>query len=351
MSAQTPVRHDAAARAFATGRRVRRSSRHRRAVVVVLALLVLGAVSLMFGQTIYSPSEVARVVLGETVPGASFTVGELRLPRTALAVLAGVAFGMGGVTFQTMLRNALASPDIVGITAGASAAAVVCLVLLRLDETVTSFVAIVAALVVAMLIYLLAYKDGVLGTRLILIGIGISAMLDSVVAYVIVRAASWDLQVAMRWLSGSVNGASWGTVAPLAVAMLVLCPILVFLARDLELLQHGDDAAAALGVPVERTRILTIITAVTLLAFATAAAGPIAFAAFLAGPIAARIFGTGASLMIPAGLVGAVLVLSADLVGQYAFGTRYPVGVITGALGAPYLVYLLVRSNSAGGSL
>jgi iron complex transport system permease protein len=109
--------------------------------------------------------------------------------------------------------------------------------------------------------------------------------------------------------------------------------------------------AAALGIRLERTRILLIIAAVGLIAFATAACGPIAFVAFLAGPIAARIVGPGASLLVPSALVGALLVLVADFVGQYAFSIRYPVGVVTGVLGAPYLIYLLIRTNRAGGSL
>lgn len=335
----------------ARGRRRRRTRRH--AVTGVLALLVvaLWATSLVVGNTFYTPAEVWAVVRGETVPGASFTVGVLRLPRATLALLAGLAFGLGGITFQTMLRNPLAAPDVIGISSGASAAAVVGLVLLELSETMTSVVAIAAALVTALVIYVLSFKDGVVGTRLVLIGIGIAAMLDSVVAYVIVRAAQWDLQVAMRWLTGSLNNAGWEQVRPLAVALLVAAPLLLWQARALELLQHGDDSAASLGVSVERTRLLCIVTAVVLIAFATAASGPIAFVAFLAGPIAARIVGPGGSLMVPAALTGAALVLAADLVGQFAFDARYPVGVVTGVLGAPYLVYLLVRTNRAGGSL
>ncbi|MCM0621157.1 FecCD family ABC transporter permease [Nocardioides bruguierae] len=337
--------------AVALGRR--RRTRRRRLVTGGLALLalVLLAVSLMLGQTFYSPGEVLRVLLGETVPGASFTVGELRLPRASLALLSGLALGLGGVTFQTMLRNPLASPDVIGISSGASAAAVICLVVLEVGQTATSVLAIAAALVTALAIYLLAWKDGVVGTRLILMGIGVAAMLDSVVSYVIVRAAQWDLQVAMRWLTGSLNNADWGRVLPLLVAIAVLGPLLASQSGNLELLQQGDDSAAALGVRVERTRLLCIVAGVGLVAFATAASGPIAFVAFLAGPIAARVVGPGGSLLLPAGLVGAVLVLAADLLGQYAFGTRYPVGVITGVLGAPYLVYLLVRTNRAGGSL
>jgi iron complex transport system permease protein len=335
----------------ARGRRGRRARRGR--VVALLAVLCVGlfAVSLMVGQTYYPPADVIAVLRGEVVPGASFTVGELRLPRAVLAALTGAAFGLGGVTFQTMLRNPLAAPDVIGISSGASAAAVVSLVVLELSESMTSLVAIVAALATALLIYVLSFKDGVVGTRLILIGIGIAAMLDSVVAYVIVRAAEWDLQIAMRWLTGSLNNATWEEIGPLAVAVAVVAPLLLAQARPLELLQHGDDSAAALGVRVERTRITCIVLAVTLVAFATAASGPIAFVAFLAGPIAARVVGPGGSMMLPAAFTGALLVLAADLAGQFAFDARYPVGVVTGVLGAPYLVYLLVRTNRAGGSL
>jgi iron complex transport system permease protein len=346
-----PAPEASLARQVALGRR--RRVLRRRGIVAVLAALVvvLFAVSLMIGDTVYTPSEVLRTILGQTVPGASFTVGELRLPRASMGALAGLAFGVAGVAFQTMLRNPLAAPDVIGISSGASAAAVVSIVLLGLDEAATSFVAIVAALLTAGAIYLLAYRDGVAGTRLILIGIGIAAMLDSVVSYVLLRAAAWDVQTAMRWLTGSLNGATWDQLLPLALAVLVVGPVLLSREHDLGLLQLGDESAAGLGVRVERTRVVVVVAAVLLIAFATAAAGPIAFVAFLAGPIAARLVGGGGPLMLPSALVGAALVLGADLIGQSAFGNRYPVGVVTGVLGAPYLVYLLVRTNRAGGSL
>ncbi|GAB2587072.1 ABC transporter permease [Paractinoplanes abujensis] len=332
--------------------RVRRSRRRALIIGVLVALIVaLYTLSLMVGETFYPLSDVFRVIAGETVPGASFTVGELRLPRATLAALAGFCFGLGGVTFQTMLRNPLASPDVIGITSGASAAAAFAIVILGLSETGVSAFAIAAGLGVAIIVYVLSFRDGVVGTRLILIGIGIAAMLDSATAYVLSQAAQWDLQQAVRWLTGSLNGATWDETVPVLIALLVLGPVLLAQARNLIMLQLGDDTAAALGVRLERTRILVIVAAVGLLAFATAATGPIAFVAFLSGPIAARIIGPAGSLLVPAGLVGALLVLVADLIGQYAFDIRYPVGVITGVLGAPYLVYLLIRTNRAGGSL
>src|SRR6187431_2517086 len=294
----------------------------------------------MVGKTFFGPAEVVQVIFGQPVPGASFTVGELRLPRAALGLFAGFAFGIAGVTFQTMLRNPLASPDIIGITSGASAAAVIGIVVLSLDEAGVSLLALVGALLTTAAIYLLSHRGGFVGTRLILIGIGVAAMLDSVVTYVLSKAAAWDLQTAMQWLSGSLNGATWNVVLPLALACAVCVPLLLAQGPALEMLRLGDDAAASLGVDVRRTRLVLIVSAVALLAFATAASGPIAFVAFMAGPIAARVIGPGGSLLLPAGLIGALLVLAADLVGQFAFDHRYPVGVITGVLGAPYLVYL-----------
>lgn len=332
--------------------RVRRSVR-RRAVTLILIVLVVAtfAASLMIGRTFYPPADVLAVILGQDVPGASFTVGRLRLPRAVLALLVGLCFGLAGVTFQTMLRNPLASPDVIGISAGASTAATFAIVILSLSGAAVSTFAIVVGLGIALLIYVLAYRDGVAGTRLILIGIGMAAMLESATVYILSQAAEWDLQEATRWLTGSLNNSGWGDVRPTLVALVLLGPLLLSRVRDLEALQLGDDTASAIGVRVERTRLVVIIAAVGLVAFATAATGPIAFVAFLAGPIAARIVGPGGSLLVPSALVGALLVLVADLCGQYAFGHRYPVGVVTGVLGAPYLVYLIIRTNRAGGSL
>jgi len=339
------------ARLIAQGRR--RRVRRRRTVIAVLSIAVLAVVllSLCVGQTNYSLAEVARVIAGEKVPGASFTVGVLRVPRTVMALVAGISFGLAGVTFQTMLRNPLASPDIIGISSGASAAAAFAIITLSASGAVVSVFAITAGLAVALFVYLLAYKGGAAGTRLILVGIGVAAMLNSMINYLLTQAGQWDLQVAMRWLTGSLNGATWLQVVPAVFALLALAPVLLAQARNLESLQLGDDAAAAVGVRVERTRLVSIIAAVGLIAFATAACGPIAFVAFLSGPIAARLLGPRGSLLVPAALVGALLVLVADFCGQYLLPARYPVGIVTGILGAPYLIYLIIRSNRSQGAL
>lgn len=334
--------------------RNRRNRIRKRNLVIGLLLVILLALfllTLMLGQSSTPPKDIVRVLLGEDVPGASFTVGKLRLPRAVLSVLAGLSFGLGGVAFQLMLRNSLASPDIIGISSGASAAAVFAIVVLSMSGPVVSVFAVAAGLAVALAVYGLSFRNGVAGTRLILVGIGVAAMLESFIAYILSTAPAWSLQEAMRWLTGSVNGARLDQMLPLLVALVVFGGLLLSRSRDLEALRLGDDSAAALGTHLGRTRIAIIIGAVGLIAFATAVAGPIAFVAFLSGPIASRIIGNNGSLLVPSALIGAMLVLAGDYCGQFLLPGRFPVGVVTGALGAPYLIYLIIRANRSGASL
>ena len=333
---------------------LRRERRARRARVVALLLMLLlagFALTLMLGQSLTPPLDVLRVLAGQDVPGASFTVLDLRLPRAVLSIAAGLSFGLAGAACQTMLRNPLASPDIIGITAGASAAAVFAIVVLSWSGSAVSIMAVAAGLGTAFAIYLLSWRGGVAGTRLILVGIGIAAMLESAIAYILSKAPAWNLQDAMRWLTGSVNGAQLGQCLPVLLALVVFGGLLLGHARDLEAMRLGDDKAAALGIRLGRTRLIVILSVVGLIAFATATTGPIAFVALLSGPIAARISGPGESLLLSAALVGAALVLFGDYAGQFLLPSRYPVGVVTGVLGAPYLIYLIVRVNRTGAAI
>jgi iron complex transport system permease protein len=343
------VTHGSASVIIARHRR-RKARRYGTVIAVLVALIAsLFVLTLLMGRSFTPPADVIRVLRGGDVPGASFLVGQLRLPRAVLSILAGLSFGLGGAAFQTMLRNPLASPDIVGISTGASAAAVFAIVVLSWQGLAVSMFAVAAGLAVALLVYGLSFRNGVGGTRLILVGIGVSAMLESSIAYILSIAPEWNLQEAMRWLTGSVNGARPEQALPLLVALAAFGGLLLSRARDLEALRLGDDTAAALGVGVDRTRMLVMVAAVGMISFATAATGPIAFVAFLAGPIAARIGGNSGSVFVPAALVGAVLVLAGDYCGQFLLPSRYPVGVVTGALGAPYLLFLIIRTNRAGG--
>ncbi|MDO4887615.1 MAG: iron chelate uptake ABC transporter family permease subunit [Actinomycetaceae bacterium] len=338
-------------RSIREGRRARQRRRAIVTAILLAAVVALYVVSVTCGSTFYGLPVVWDVIRGEDIPGATYAVGEIRLPRASLALFAGLAFGAGGITFQTMLRNQLASPDIIGISAGASATGVIGILMLHMDDGDVSLMALAGALATAMAIYFLSYRKGFAGTRLILVGIGVAAILNSVVTYVVSKAAMWDLVVANRWLTGSLHHASWERLAPLALACALLLPFMVVQSRNLNIMRFGDDSAMGLGVNVQFARVSMIICAVGLVAMATSACGPIAFVAFMAGPIAARVMGPGASLLIPSAMIGAILVMASDFAGQYFFGVRYPVGVITGVLGAPYLIYLLIRSNRSGSSL
>lgn len=327
--------------------------KRRRRFILVTSLLAIIAFALcctmlMLGNTIYPVSDVIGVLLGEQVKGASFAVGTIRFPRMVAGVFAGFAFGVAGHVFQTMLRNPLANPNVIGITAGSSAAAVFCIIVLHASNAFVSIASILGGLATVMVIFLLSKGTSFSIGRLILIGIGIQAMLNAVISYLLLIGQEHDIPTAMRWLSGSLNGAKMEDIYPLMITVLIFTPIIIVLGKRLDMLELGEQAATSLGVDTNKTRFVLIISSVLIIALATATTGPIAFIAFLSGPIAKRLVGVGFSSLIPAGLVGIMLVLASDLIGQFAFVARYPVGVITGILGAPYLIYLLIRMNRKG---
>jgi iron complex transport system permease protein len=329
-----------------------RTSGRARAVLVSVALAAAGllsfCVSVSVGDFPIPLSEVPAAILGWGSPDAGFIVHELRLPRALTAVLVGAAFGLSGAIFQSLARNPLASPDIIGITAGASTAAVFVIVVLHQAGVMLSVGALAGALLTAVAIYLLAWKRGVSSYRLVLVGIGISAVLGAVTSYLLTRADIYEAQRAAVWLTGSLNGRGWEHVEPLAWAMLGLAPATVLLTRSLRVLQLGDDTAKGLGVPVELSRAALVLVGVALASVATAAAGPVAFVAFVSAPVARRLVNAPLTV-VPAGLAGAVLLLLSDVVGRRLFApTELPVGIITGIIGAPYLIWLLARANRIG---
>ena len=324
----------------------RRRQRKSTVITLVLAVLVLmlAAFMMLYGNTIYTPRQVWDA-LNEVEGSAVFTVKTLRLPRMLTAILAGFAFGMAGNTFQQLLGNPLASPDIIGVTSGASVAAVFGILVLKLPGSVVSLLAVASGLLVSCLIYLLAQGGGFSNARLILTGIGMQAFLNAIVSWLLLKASEYDVASALRWLSGSLNGVKLENVPLLAVVVIVASCMIFLLDKQLAMLQMGESHAVTLGVKSKMVRLALILLSLLLVAFATSVTGPIASVAFLAGPIAARLCGGGRTNMLASALVGSVLVLASDLIGQFALPSRYPVGVVTGILGAPYLIFLLLRMN------
>ncbi|MCU1532663.1 MAG: transport system permease protein [Arthrobacter sp.] len=343
---------------------VRRSFLSRTAVLA-LACVVLVAASVLLGSYTVTVPDFFKILAAHftgapKIPGASFIVMESKLPRAVIGTLIGVAFGLSGGLFQTMLRNPLASPDVIGISYGASAAAVTAIVIFGASGAAVAGAALVGALGVAAVIYALSRESqggsagsgggrgDAAGNRLILAGVGIAAALHAVVSFLMTRADIRTAADALIWLNGSLNSASWDRAAMLGLALLILVPAVAALAGPLRILELGGDAAAGLGIRVGPTRLAVVATAVALAAVATAAAGPVAFVAFLAGPVARRFVGK-ASLPASA-LTGTLIVLTADyfaanIAPLLLDGTVLPVGVVTGALGAPFLLWLLVTSN------
>ncbi|GAB3440183.1 FecCD family ABC transporter permease [Actinophytocola sediminis] len=332
----------------------RRGLRRGRTVGIALAVLAAALVitALSVGTVAISPDEVLRALAGSGTRRAEYIVNEVRAPRALTGALAGAAFGISGAVFQGLIRNPLASPDIIGITMGASAAAVVAIVVFGATGAPVSVSAFCGALGTAVLIYLLAWRRGMNGYRLVLVGIAVAAVLSSVVSYLMTRAQVRDAQQALVWLTGSLTARTWTDVVPLAIALLVLLPTALVLASGMRPLQFGDDAATGLGVRVERHRLGLIVTAVALAAAATAAAGPVAFVAFVSAPIARALTRGNGPALLPAALVGAVVLVGSDLVAQHVlvlFGiVALPVGVVTGVLGAPYLLWLMATTNRTG---
>ncbi|NKX49893.1 iron chelate uptake ABC transporter family permease subunit [Arthrobacter deserti] len=334
----------------------------RRRTLATGAWLAAAAAGLFFanvllGSYLVSLPDFFRLLAGEQIPGAGFIVMENRLPRAVVGAMVGAALGLAGSIFQTMLRNPLASPDIIGISYGASAGAVAAMVVFGAAGFAVSASAMGGALAVGLLIYVLSHRHtgpaNAASGRLILVGIGLAAILQSLVLYLLTRADIRTAQAALVWLTGSLNSSNWGRAAALAACLLVLLPAAAGLARSLRGLEMGDDTAAGLGVKVAPARLGLVAAAVLLAAAATAAAGPVASISFLSAPIARRLRGGRGSLAVSA-LVGTVIVLAADFAAANVLpqlvtgGAALPVGVVTGALGAPVLLWLLVPTNRVG---
>lgn len=313
-------------------------------VLVVLVGLVL--VGLGVGEIPLSPAQVVQALFGHGDTISDFVIGQLRGPRTLAALLVGASLGVAGGIVQSVVRNPIASPDVIGITSGASASGLTAIVLFGVSGIGLFWTVLVGALVVSLVIAALAWRRGITGNRVVLVGIGVAAMSLSVTGWMLTSGSVQQAGTALLWLSGSLNAVDRSVVGVLVVAFVVLMVLSLLQSPRLTVLTLGDDVAAALGLRPNRAKLLLLLTAVCLTAAAVATAGPVSFVALMAAPISRRLVGGGRVALGVSAAVGAVIVLASDLIAQFAIpGNALPVGVVTGVVGAPYLLWLLARGR------
>ncbi|WP_280208071.1 FecCD family ABC transporter permease [Nocardia cyriacigeorgica] len=318
-----------------------------RTVIVCLALLALAlliaVLALGSGDAPIPPDRVLRAIFVGDQRFDRLVVWEWRFPRVLLALVLGAALGVSGAILQSVTRNPLGSPDIVGFGTGAYTGALIVMLVLGGGEFRTAAGALVGGLAAAVAIQLLALRHNVSGFRLILVGIGVSAMLASINAWLILRADLLSAMGAAAWGMGSLSGLTWAQVMPAMALLTVLSLAVIPLAARLRMLELGDDLASAVGIPVRRTRLQLIFLSVALTAVATAVTGPIAFIALAAPQLARRLARTPSTAIVPAAAMGALLLITSDWLAQRLFApTTLPVGVVTVSIGGLYLAYVLV---------
>ncbi|GAA0621548.1 iron chelate uptake ABC transporter family permease subunit [Kribbella sandramycini] len=310
--------------------------------VLVLAIAGTAVLALMTGSFQLGPGQVISALTGETTGLVRDIVVEWRLPRVAAALVFGAALGVSGAVFQSTLRNPLADPGVIGFSQGSYTGALI--VILVVNGTYWQLVggALIGGVATALAVYLLAYRRGVQGFRLIVVGIAISAMLASANTWLILKADLDQAMAAATWGAGSLNGVSWGQVAFGGACIAVLLLLAALSSRPMRQLELGDDAAAAHGIRVSAVRLGLMVLGVALMATVTAASGPIAFISLVAPQIGRRLTRSAGITLAPAALIGALLCLAADYLAQHVAPTPLPVGIVTVILGGGYLGWLLI---------
>lgn len=317
-----------------------------RTILIALALILVSAAALVVSVSV-GDYEIPLAAVPAAIAGVGerldvFFVQGVRLPRALTALGVGAALGLAGAVFQSLSRNALGSPDIIGFTSGAATGAVAVILLVGGGRLMVSMGAIAGGLLTAAVVYLLAMKNGVHGYRLVLVGIGISAMLGAFRDYLLTRAELTDAMSAQIWMIGSLNARGWSEVIAVWVSLVVLAPILLSQGKKLRFMELGDDTARALGVNTQTTQVVMLAAASALTGAAIAVSGPIGFVALAAPQLARRLTRTGGTTFVGAALMGAALLAVADLVALRALApTQLPVGVVTAVIGGSYLIWLL----------
>ncbi|MEU7367043.1 iron chelate uptake ABC transporter family permease subunit [Streptomyces hygroscopicus] len=344
-------------RSVAPGVRLGQVSFVWRPWLVSVTLLLAAATFLVFclsigvGDFPIGLSRVIATILGGGERVDEFVIMDLRMPRALAGLIVGVALGVSGALTQSIARNPLASPDILGITGGAGAVAVFLVTVSGgtaaavVSAVGLSAAALAGGLGTGLLVYFLAWRRGIDGFRLILIGISVSAVMEAITTWLLATADIKDVARAQAWLVGSLEGRSWGDVRVALWCTLVLLAVVSCVAFQFKPMHLGDEVAAGLGVRYSTVRAVLLLCAVLLAAVAVSAAGPVPFVALVAPQAAMRLARCPTPPMAASGLVGALLLIGADLVARTALPVTLPVGVVTAAIGGPFLVYLLVRAN------
>jgi len=318
-----------------------------RAIVVVSALaggaLLVAMIAVGIGKYTVAPGDVLGVLVGSNDSFDRVVILEWRMPRMLMALLIGAALGVSGAIFQALTRNALGSPDIIGINSGAYTGALVVIAGFGGGYYAIAAGALVGGLVIAVVVYALSYRNGLAGYRLIIVGIGVSAVLNSVNQWIVIKLDHQTAVTASVWQQGTLNGLNWTQVLPMTACLAAVIAALLALGPRLPVLQMGDDAAGALGVRPDRARLAYLVIGVGLVAVACAAAGPISFVALAAPQIARRLTASPGIGLVPSAAMGAMLLLVSDVIAQQLSpGSELPVGAVTVCLGGGYLIYLLV---------
>lgn len=315
-------------------------------LLLALTCLLVALWSLQSGAVPLTLTQVFAALTGDVPRGMQLVVNEWRLPRVLIALLTGAALGISGAIFQSLMRNPLGSPDVMGFNTGAWSGVLIAMVFFGQHLTAIALAAMAGGILTSLVVWLLAWRNGIETFRLIIIGIGVRAMLVAFNTWLLLQASLETALTAGLWNAGSLNGLTWAKTLPAAPVLLVMFVCAALLVRRMRLLEMGDDSACALGVSVERSRLLMMLVAVVLTAASTALTGPISFIALVAPHIARRISGTARWGLTQAALCGALLLLAADLCAQRLFVPyQLPVGVVTVSLGGIYLIALLIKES------
>ncbi|ORM73828.1 iron ABC transporter permease [Pantoea wallisii] len=311
---------------------------------LVLACALLAWLALTRGALPIGGEQIWQALRGQGAANIQLIVVQWRLPRLLMALLIGAALGVSGAIFQSLLRNPLGSPDILGFNTGAYSGVLVALVLFNQSITAMTGAALLGGIATAALVYAFAWRNGVETFRLIIVGISVRALLMALNSWLIISASLESALSAGLWSAGSLNGITWAKTPPVVAVLLASLLLTGLLARRMRLLEMGDDTSCALGIPVERSRLWLMLLGVLLTAASTALVGPVSFVALLAPQIARRLGGGEKGALWLAALCGALLLTAADYAAQHLFlPYQLPVGVITVSLGGLYLIALLVR--------